>query len=111
MPNTNKPQNPPLQVFLSGGFWDIFLYLFLRFPLSKALLSETGHKLYIEFSYIKALDVFAVEIYHVAMGDSPASLRSEKRIVRPPAERGFRDESIIRSVVMLVARFSLEPML
>ena len=65
-----------------------FIYVYLGFIL-QSLLFQSMHQLYIEFSHIKPLNIFSIQINHISMRDSSFSINCQKMIIFSPRKRAF----------------------
>ena len=77
---------------------EIDVRLRFGYDASAARLSEVGDKLHIEFSDVGALDVFAVEVDHVAVGYPAFSRRNEHFEFASPFKGVRADKSVVFTV-------------
>ena len=64
-------------------------------------LLQSIYKLYMKFSYIKPIKIFAIQIYDISVGNSTFSRNGQELIVLPPLKRLFSHQTIVGSVEIL----------
>ena len=80
-------------------------------PLQSSLL-QSLNKTYVEFSDVEAVDVLAVQVDHVGMGDSAETAVGQEVVIRTPLEGFFADKAVVVAVKMLyevIAHVQREP--
>ena len=68
-------------------------YIGIIYSISR--LFQIGHQLNIKFAHIEALYIFAVQVYHIGMGNPALSLGSKQLIVASPFKRIRADKPVV----------------